>query len=237
MILEGLAMTQNNTDNPPEQPMPETSESSQIPSEPVPAPEVKVEKPKPGRVQRFFRNLLLWLVLLALAFLAGLATDEYLRYRPLSASIHETQTKLDQANQSVSDLQAEIERLMTANQQANDKITSLEGDKKALQDELDTANAHLKLLQVLVDVSNARLSLFLNDVEGAKAALVNTPQRLDDLLPFISEFDTNLAKSMPQRLDLILSGLERDTETVKIDLELLSKDLLEIEAAMFGNQQ
>ena len=86
---------------------------------------------------------------------------------------------------------------------------------------------------MLVDVSNARLALFLNDVDGAKAALVDTPQQLDDLLPFIAEFDPNLAQSMPQRLNLIITGLDRDIETVKIDLELFSKDLLEVESSIF----
>jgi len=104
-----------------------------------------------------------------------------------------------------------------------------------MQAELDTATAHLELLQVLVDVSNARLALFLNDVEGAKAALVDTPQRLDNLLPRIAEFDADLAQSTPQRLSLIVSGMNRDIETAKIDLELFTKDLLEIEGALFSD--
>jgi hypothetical protein len=87
----------------------------------------------------------------------------------------------------------------------------------------------------LVDVSNARIALFLDDVEGAKAALTNTPQRLENLRPSITEYDTSLAQSMPQRLNLIVSGLERDVETAKIDLELFTKDLLEVEAAIFGD--
>jgi hypothetical protein len=104
---------------------------------------------------------------------------------------------------------------------------------KPVQVELNTATAHVKLLQVLVDVTNARLALALNDVEGAKAALINTQPRLDDLLPLIANFNASLAQSMPQRLSLIVSGLERDTETAKIDLELFTKDLLAIKAALF----
>ena len=169
------------------------------------------------------------------AFLAGIIADHYIRYRPLSEALAHTQTELDHANQSISDLQAELERLNTTIQEANDRITSLEGEGKTLQEELDTAKAHLELLQVLVEISNARLALFLNDAEGTKAALVSTPQRLDNLLPRITEFDANLAQSMPQRLSLIIIGLERDTETAKIDLELLTKNLLDIEAALFGD--
>ena len=88
---------------------------------------------------------------------------------------------------------------------------------------------------MLVDVSNARVALFLENVEEAKATLVNTQQRLDKLLPRISEYDPALARDMPQRLNLIISGLDRDTETAKIDLELITKDLLQIEEAVFGD--
>jgi hypothetical protein len=211
-------MNQKNTDDQREGQLPETSDASQATTSPeLVNPSPKVEKPQPSRLQRFFRKVLIWLVVLAVTFVAGIATDHFLRYVPLSKAIVDT------------------ERLTIEIQEANDKITSLESGNKASQDELENATAHLRLLQVLVDVSNARLALFLTDVEGAKTSLINTQERLDDLLPRITEFDTNLAQSMPQRLSLIVSGLERDTETAKIDLELFTKDLLEIEAGVFGN--
>jgi hypothetical protein len=179
-------MNQKNADNQPEQQTPETLNVSQTPPSPDVATSAKAEKKQPNRFQRFIRKALIWLVVLVIFFLAGFATDHFLRYKPL-------------------------------------------------QEELNTATAHLTLLQVQVDVSNARLALSTNDVEGAKAALSNTQQRLDTLLPSIANFDTSLAQSMPQRLGLIVSGLGRDPETAKIDLELFSLDLLKIEAALFND--
>jgi hypothetical protein len=180
-------MNQKNAEPLPDQPTPETHNESQtpIPAEPE-ATSPKAEKKQPGRLQRFFRNVLIWLVVLAIVFLGGGITDYFLRYKPL-------------------------------------------------QDEFKTTTAHVELLQVLVEVNNARLALSLEDVVGAKAALVDTGQRLDTLLPLISTFDANLALSMPQRLSLIRSGLDRDTETAKIDLGLFTKDLLAIEAELFHN--
>ncbi|MCX6035872.1 MAG: hypothetical protein NTV38_13005 [Chloroflexi bacterium] len=180
-------MDQKNADIQSERPTSDTLNASQTPNPPeYVAVSTKAEKKQPNRLQRFFRKALIWLVVLALAFLAGTVTDHYLRIKPL-------------------------------------------------QDELNAVTAHLELSQVLVDVSNARLALALNDVAGAKATLLDTPQRLDNLLPRIAVFDTNLAQSMPQRLSLIVSDLERDTKTAKIDLELFNQDLLEIEAALFNN--
>jgi chromosome segregation ATPase len=227
-------MDQNRVEDQPEQAKPESPEQAQTLSQPEPAPvSEKEKKTKPGRFQRILRTVLIWLVVLALLFMAGVITDENLRYKPLADTASKAQSELDQAHQELSNLQAEADRLNATNQAANDQISSLEGANKKLQNELDTANAHLALLQELVDVTDARLALSLNDVAGAKAALVDLPQLLDNLLPFITEFDPNLAKSMPQRLDLIINGLDRDIETAKIDLELFSKDLLEVEAAIF----
>jgi hypothetical protein len=179
-------MNQNNADNQPEQQTPETLNGSQPPTSPeLVAASSKAVKSQPNRLQRFFRKALIWLVVLAIFFLAGFAADYFLRYKPL-------------------------------------------------QTELNTVTAHLTLLQVQVDVSNARLALSSNDVEGAKAALGKTQQRLENLVPRIAGFDASLAQSMPQRLGLIVSGLGRDPETAKIDLDLFSKDLIKIEAALFN---
>jgi hypothetical protein len=105
---------------------------------------------------------------------------------------------------------------------------------KETQSDLNAAEVHLELLRGLTDVSNARIALFMDDVDSAKAALANMPQRLDNLASVINEYDDSLAKDMQERLGLIVSGLDRDVETAKIDLELLTKDLLNIEAIIFG---
>jgi chromosome segregation ATPase len=188
----------------------------------------KSDKPKLGHGRRIWRTALIWMVVIAAALLIGLLADHFMRYKPTNETLLQTQSELSQANLNNNDLKA---RLATV----DDKIATLESTNQTLQSELDSTKAHLELLKVLVDVSNARIALFLDDVEGAKAALTNTPQRLENLSPSIAEYDTSLAQSMPQRLNLIVSGLARDVETAKIDLELFTKDLLEVEAAIFGD--
>lgn len=227
-------MDKKKVDQQPEQSPPEMIEGAALPAAETAGDSVKEEKPQPSRLQRFFRKALIWVVIIVITFSAGMAADHFLRYKPLSDTQVETQTALDQALQDLSDMQASIDELTILNQEAAGAITKLENEKKALQDQIETTTTHLELLQVLVDVSNARVALFLDDVEEAKATLVNTQQRLEKLLPSIAEFDPVLAQDMPQRLNLIISGLDRDTETVIIDLELITKDLLGIEAAVFG---
>jgi cytoskeletal protein RodZ len=193
--------------------------------DPVPAP-AKPAKPQLGRFRRFWRTSLIWLAVVAVSFLAGVLIFNFLRYQPLNERLTQTQSELTQSNQNISNLEGKLAA-------ASNKVTALENDNQSLQSKLDTATTHLELLQALVDVNNARLALVADDVPAAKAALKNTAQQLDSLAPRIAAVDDNLAQSMPQRLALILTGLDSDIETAKVDLELLTGNLLDVEAALF----
>ena len=193
--------------------------------DPVPAP-AEPAKPQLGRFRRLWRTSLIWLAVVAVAFLAGVLIFNFVRYQPLNEMLVQTQNELAQSNQNTSNLEAKLAA-------ASKKVIALENDNQALQSELEMVNTHIELLQVLVDVNNAHLALVADDVPAAKAALKNTAQKLDSLAPRIATVDVNLAQSMPQRLALILAGLDSDIETAKVDLELLTGNLLDVEAALF----
>ena len=209
----------------PEPEMPESIEAEkqeQEPLEPKQTPEASPEKQPPSKFMRILRKALIGLAIVAVIFLAGALTDHFVRYSPLSKELDQTQAELEQANQDLSELAEENERLTGANQDAEEEIA-------ALEDDLAAAQANLTFYQVLVDVNTARIALFLEDVESAQASLGDTQDNLEDLLPFINDVDAELALSLPRRLDLIISGIARDPETGMIDLELFTKDLLELE--------
>jgi hypothetical protein len=217
-------------DLPMEEPRSEPVPAEEISGEPDPAPgkddvkkpKEKAEKKPPTRFQLGLRKGLIGLGIVALIFLAGLLTDHFVRYKPLADTLDTTRTDLEEANQAVSDLEAENERLVSSNQAAQEAI-------EALEDELSGVRANALFYQVLVDVNAARIALFMEDIEGAQGTLVDTQDNLEALLPAIEDVDPDLALSLPRRLELIVSGLERDPETGLIDLELFTKDLLELE--------
>ncbi len=200
----------------------EAEQQDQEPLEPEPTQDITPEKKPPSKFVRFLRKGLIGLLIVAVIFLAGFLTDHFVRYSPLSEELEQAKAELEQANQALGDLEDENDRLTSANQDAEDEIA-------ALEDELTAATANMKFYQVLVDVNTARIELFMEDIESAQAALTDTQDNLEDLLPFIEEVDAELALSLPRRLELIISGLERDPETGLIDLELFTKDLLELE--------
>jgi len=204
--------------------MPETLEK--------PAPEPKdiqpeiPEKIEPSPMKIFFRKALIWLIVIIIAFVGGFLLDHFLRYKPLSDDLSQAQLELDDVKQDISDLKSQITQLQPKMEAANARIATLE-------DDLEIANARLQFYQVLVDVNNARIAIFLENIEEAQTALVDTMERLEELVPVIEEGNPELAMSLPRRLELIVDGLERDPETASIDLELFTKDLLMLEPLIF----
>ncbi len=182
---------------------------------------------EPSKFRVFMRKALIWLVVIAVAFLAGVLVFYMALYKPLDRTYIETSNNLVQSNQTIAELQIKNNALEI-------QATGLDKEKTVLQSALDQVNNHLVLLSVMEDVSEARLALMNNDVPGAKIALEKTPTRLDSLAPVFSSVDPTLASSLDQRLSLALSGMDKDLETAKVDLQLLSKSLMDIEFALFN---
>ena len=222
-------MNQTNENQQSEQEQFETPNDSPKPGLPEPEPTYLTEKEneQPNRFIQFLRKALLWLLIIAISFLAGFLVNHFVRYQPLANALDEIKADLDQAYAEIDDLTRENERLASEINSADEEIATL-------QEDLDAARANIKYFQILVDVNNARIHLFLEDIEAAQAALEDTQARLQDLLPVIEEINPELAISLPRRLDLIVSGLERDPETGRIDLELFTKDLLELEPLLLN---
>ena len=200
------------------------------PAERAPEPEMEpevppveaVEKKPPTRFQLFLRKALIVLGGAALVFLAGFLTDHFVRFKPLADEMKETRAQLEDANQAVSDLESENKTLIASNQKAEKEIAGL-------KDEVFAVRANALFYQVLVDVNAARIAMFLDDIEGAQAALADTQSRIEELRPAIEAVEPNSTISLLARLELVVSGLDRDKDTSLIDLELLTKSLLELE--------
>ena len=191
-----------------------------------PAPDKPVSPPA-GGMPRFLRLGLIWLGVLLVTFLAGVLTYHFVRYQPTAAS-------LVQANQSVANLQTKSDGLTRQLEIANGKIATLESENQVLQTGLADSNVHIELLKALTDINAAHIALSNQDISGAKVALSNTENQLDSLKPSIASVDAALADNISQRLALIVAGMERDADSAKVDLELLAKNLLDVETLLFS---
>ncbi|NQU29131.1 MAG: hypothetical protein HQ525_00525 [Anaerolineae bacterium] len=212
-------------------------ESEQSAAEYSPA---QAEKPEKRTSQPILRTALIALAAVIVVFLAGFLTDHFVRYSPMKAVLTEnltqTQDELSQANQTISDLQSQIDNLTTQFAVANDRIAALEQDKENSQSDLDSANLHIELLTVLGELKTAHIEFNNGNIAGAKVALSSTDTRLENLKPLVKTVDANLAADMLIRLNLILTGLVTDSATAQADLGLLAKNLQSVETLLFGKK-
>ena len=183
------------------------------PDEPeLPGTELKKE---PTKFQRFMRKALIWLGVVAVAFLAGFITFYFTLYRPQSQNVESLEA-------TIADLEAQV--------------TSLEAESADLTQRLgvlEDAVFHSVLLDVMTDAYTARLALTIEDTLAAKSALRNTASKLAEIEERLAAFDTGLAAGLPQRLSLIQNNIDRNIDKAIADADLLIDDLQEVESALF----
>lgn len=177
----------------------------------LPEESLTPEETRGGRFKALVRTALTWLLVFALVFLAGMATLYFWQLKPTQDSLEQTQIELNQANETITNLQAELD-----------------------QAEFDMSYA--AFLEVQADVYAARLALVEEDTLGAKAALANTDSFLDMILEDVAAFDQALADSLPQRFSLIVTNLDADPERSTLDAELISEDLIKVYNGIFADR-
>lgn len=177
----------------------------------VPEEALAPEKTRGGRFKAFVRTALIWLLVFVLVFLGGAATLYFWQLQPTQDNLEQTQMELDNANERIFELQAEL-------------------------DQASFNMSYAAFLEVQADVNAARLAMVDEDTLGAKAALANTESFLEIILDDVAEFDQALADSLPQRLNLIITNLDSDLERSVLDAQLLSEDLLKVYEGIYTDR-
>jgi len=171
---------------------------------------VSPKKKELSKARRIWRTFLIWLTLIALSFLAGVLSLNFIRYQPTLEDLTHSYQDVASLEKQVSDLSAQLNS-------AVEKADSLQG-----------AETHRNFLQVQLDISNARLALANGDVSTARAALSGTTYGLESLVTEIEKVDAGLADSLPKRLSLVINGLEDNLNNAVVDLGLLAVDLQDL---------
>jgi hypothetical protein len=193
--------------------------------EAVPAVEKedKKEKEKPSQARIFFRRLLIWLVIIAISFAGGFFVDSFLRYQPSLEKINQYLSKLEIAEEDISDLEIEVERL-----------SAFEEKNQVLEEELKQETIHLTLLSARVAVAEATLALEQNQMADAKLALDKVGSTLEALKAILDQDQAEVVENMLQRQQLIMIELEDDEFSAQTDLHVLASKLSALENTLFA---
>ena len=207
----------------------ETSSSFEV------LPEDEKDESLPEKVglsqgRKIWRRILIWLVVIAVAFAGGFFVDSQLRLKPAlaeidsrGAEIDSLETDIDSLGADIVSLEAEIERL-----------GALEDENIDLTDDIDQLNIHLVLLSVRVSVADATLALERGSQADAKLALDKLGSTLDALKALLNPDQAEVVENMIQRYQLVMIELDNDGATVQTDLNLLATKLQTLENTLFA---
>ena len=213
--------------------MEEQIEESNTESEPAASLEGEVtespdvtpdEKKKPGKAQLVFRRILIWLVVIAIAFAGGIFVDTVLRYQPEQAKVAALSEEITSAQTEITTLEAEIERL--------DVFEEL---NLGLREEIADITTHITILSARVAVADANLALEQNRLADAKLALDKVGSTLELLKTRLNDDQVEVVDNMIQRHKLILIELEDDSISAKTDMEVLAAKLNALENTLFAS--
>ena len=188
--------------------------------------ETPIEEPKPGlsKVRQVWRRILIWLVILAIAFAGGFFFDSWMRYQPQRELVNALTEDVIALDATIVDLEAEIER-----------ISKFEEENIAQAETIQSLTTHLTLLSARASVADAALAVEQDRTADAKLALDKLGSTLETLKDLLSADQSEVVDNMIQRHRLVLLELEEDGYSVKTDLELITSRLNTLEATLFAS--
>ena len=193
----------------------EESEDTAVPTD-IKEEQTAEEAPKPGlsKARKIWRRILVWLVVLSIAFAGGFFFDTWMRYVPQRELVEALKGDLAEMEDTVQDLEGEIERL-----------SEFEAINISQAEELQSATTHLTLLSARTAVADAALAIEQGRTADAKLVLGKLGTTLENLKGLLSIDQAEVVDNMIQRHSLIMIELESEGNSVQTDLEVLASRL------------
>lgn len=203
----------------------ESEPTSSFEGEVAESPEVTPDKKKkPGKARMIFRRILIWLVVIVIAFAGGFFVDAALRYQPEKAKVAELTEEITSAQTEITTLEAEIDRLSV-----------FEEHNVSLTEEIADITTHITILSARAAVADATLALEQNRLADAKLALDKVGSTLETLKTMLNVDQVEVVVNMLQRHQLILIELEDDSFSAQTDMGVLASKLNALENTLFAS--
>jgi hypothetical protein len=200
-------------------------EESELIEEPIVGdlPPEKEPAKEPGPLGRFFTKAVRWSAGIGLVFGFGVVLTWVVRVVPLVNELRDIRDTLEVANAQITDLEKDV-----------DDLRDVEQDNVSLRADLSSAELHIVLLNVLIDVGEARIALATDDPIAASAALTDTDEHMASLQAALGGENANTVVGLRVRLQQAISEIDTDTFAADGDLKILANGLKLLEQHVFG---
>ena len=176
---------------------------------------------QPGRGSRFLRSCLFWSVGLLGIFALGIAATWVLQVRPRASQL----TKIEREN---STLQVQVNELQTQ----VEEMRPLEEENVKLEADVQAKAQALLIFGIIEDIYTAQLALVEKEIKDARAALTNVGDDLIRLESELSGAEREVVRDLSNRVELVLSEMERDPEAALQDLDIMLSTLITLKGSL-----
>ena len=185
--------------------------------------DIPEEKKGLSKARLVWRRILIWLVLIAIAFAAGFFVNYFLRYQPERVRVAQLTAELEESAKTITELEGEIEEL-----------SLFEEENAALVEEINQINIHITLLSARTSVADSRLAIEQDRITDAKVSLEKLGTTLEQLKSMLTPDQAEKLDDMIGRYGFIVRDLDEDGNTAQTDLDLLADDLDTLENTLFA---
>lgn len=216
-------MNASDSENETELPLEETAITEEAPPTKdaiTPAAPAAVAKEE-SRFRRFLRQLVRWtlgvLILIGIGFLAALI----LLYMPMRREAATKAAELGAAQARIEELEGKLAEKAQLEKMYQDAL-----------ERLKRADFQNNVLNLQMEIASARIYLFEDKKELAATALQNAQSILKALQNTASPAQRTALSEMEARLNLAISGLDKDTYAAQSDLDVLARNLSDFLASL-----
>jgi len=181
------------------------------------------EKKKLSKARLIYRRILVWLVVITLAFAGGFFLDTILRFQPEKTLVESLRVDLEKSAAEIISLEGDIE-----------KLNLFKDQNTALLEEINQVTIHITLLSARAAVADARLALEQDRKADTVLALDKLGSTLEMLTTLVNEDQAEVVETMIQRQKLIVFELDEDSFSAQSDLEVLAARLSALENNLFA---
>ncbi len=192
------------------------------PASSLPPSKTEATKPPKSTLPAWRRALRLFLGMLIFFGLGGVTV---LFWQLLPA-----RQQLDKGQQQLQALQTSSAADLQNTRQEMVDLSTQVSDLQGRQNEFSQATLYTALLEVQLDVANARLALANKESNKARLFLSNTDQTMTEIADALPEDQRSVISDLQARLRLAINAIGVKDDVAQSDLALLAADLLEIES-------
>jgi archaellum component FlaC len=178
---------------------------------------------------RFMRTFSRWAAIVIGLFALGFLVGYFALYQPVAQQLEDSRAETTSLMAQLKTTQEQMEAVQGELSDTEGLLLQAKDSQSESQAELAQLKTQRKILEILYDVTAARMAWMTNDRVVALTLLVNAEQMLDQVRPDILTKDAKLADLIAEQLKNCIAGIKSNAQSLLVEMQKLQNTMKELE--------